>query len=96
MRSYYVYIISNSNNKVLYIGVTNDLVRRVYEHRRKMVAGFTKKYNIYKLLYYEETSDVYEAITKEKQLKKWRRAWKENLINNFNPLRKDLWFEVIE
>ena len=70
---YYVYILTNFNNKVLYIGVTNDLNRRIYEHKNKLIDGFTKKYNVNKLVYYEEYKDVNEAISREKQLKGWKR-----------------------
>jgi putative endonuclease len=87
---YYVYILTNKSNKVLYIGVTNNLERRIYEHKNKMVDGFTKKYNLTKLVYLEATSDVQSAIEREKQLKNWHRDWKLNLINSFNPMWKDL------
>ena len=96
MNNYYVYILSNKSNKVLYIGVTNDLQRRVYEHKNKLIEGFTSKYNINKLLHYESTTDIKSAIEREKQLKSWSRAKKEELINKSNPQRKDLsigWFE---
>ena len=87
---YYVYILTNKSNNVLYIGVTNDLVRRVYEHKNKMIDGFTKKYNLTKLVHYEATTDVRSAIEREKQLKNWHREWKLNLIKEFNPEWKDL------
>jgi putative endonuclease len=87
---YYVYILTNKNNKVLYIGVTNDLERRIFEHKNKLVEGFTKKYNLNKLIYYEMTEDISSAIEREKQLKNWHRDWKINLINSFNPTWKDL------
>ncbi|MGN0760915.1 MAG: GIY-YIG nuclease family protein [Christensenellales bacterium] len=96
MNNYYVYILSNKSNKVLYIGVTNDLQRRVYEHKNKLIEGFTSKYNIDKLLHYEITTDIKSAIEREKQLKSWSRAKKEELINRSNPQRNDLsidWFE---
>ena len=83
--NYYVYILTNWNNKVMYIGVTNDLARRVYEHKNKMVDGFTKKYNVSKLVYFEQTTDVYSAISREKQLKKWSRQKKNNLVETANP-----------
>ena len=89
-KNYYVYILPNKSNKVLYIGVTNDLVRRTFEHKNKLVEGFTKKYNLIKLVYYEVTDNVESAINREKQLKNWHRDWKINLINQFNPKWKDL------
>ena len=95
MRQYYVYIMTN-RSKTLYTGVTNDLLRRVYEHKNKMVEGFTKKYNITKLVYYEDTDDVEEAIAREKQIKGWLRRKKIALIESINPEWKDLseeWFE---
>ncbi len=84
-RQYYVYILTNKSNKVLYIRVTNSLERRVFEHKNKLVEGFSKKYNLKKLVYYEATDDVISAIRREKQLKNWRRDWKINLIKEFNP-----------
>jgi putative endonuclease len=90
MNEYFVYIVTNKANKVLYIGVTNNLERRMYEHRNKMIDGFTKRYNLTKLVYFEETSDVRSAIEREKQLKNWHRDWKIKLIDNFNPEWKDL------
>ncbi len=90
MKQFYVYILTNKSNKVLYIGVTNDLERRMYEHKNKMINGFTKKYNLNKLVYFETTSDVRSALEKEKQLKNWHRSWKINLINEFNSEWKDL------
>ncbi len=89
-KSYYVYLLSNWNNNVLYIGVTNDLERRIHEHRHKLVPGFTEKYNVNKLVYYEQTSDVISAISREKELKKWRREKKNALVNGVNPEWKDL------
>lgn len=73
---YYVYILASQKNGTLYIGVTNDLIRRVYEHKSDFVEGFTKKYKVHTLVYFEDTEDVDSAITREKQLKKWNRAWK--------------------
>jgi putative endonuclease len=90
MKNFYVYILTNRTNHVLYIGVTNDLIRRVWEHRQKLVEGFTKKYNCNKLVYYEETNSPVTAIEREKQLKNWHREWKINLINEMNPAWKDL------
>ncbi len=87
---YFVYILTNWDDSVLYIGVTSNLPRRLYEHRNGLVDGFTKKYNVNKLVYYEHTSDVYSAISREKQLKKWRRSKKNELVNNMNPQWRDL------
>ncbi len=91
-RSYYVYIMSNFS-KTLYIGVTGDLQRRVYEHKNKLVPGFTSKYNMTKLVYFEETDDVSYAISREKQLKRWHREWKINLIESVNKNWEDLAYE---
>ena len=82
---YFVYILSNWDDSVLYIGVTGNLERRLYEHRNGLVDGFTKKYNVHKLVYFENTNDVYSAISREKQLKKWNRSKKNNLISQLNP-----------
>lgn len=89
-RSYYVYILTNFNNTTLYIGVTNNLERRISEHRNELVDGFTKKYKLKKLVYFEECSQVIDAIAREKQLKNWHRDWKVNLIKTVNPDFKDL------
>jgi len=83
--NYYVYILSNWNNKVLYVGITNNLERRLYEHKNKLIEGFTKKYNLDKLVYFEHTADVNNAIRREKEIKKWRREKKNNLIESLNP-----------
>ena len=91
-RQYYVYIMANSRHR-LYVGVTNDLVRRVYEHQNKLTAGFASKYDMNMLMYYESTEDVEAAITREKQLKGWLRSRKIELIESFNPLWKDLSME---
>ncbi|MBQ8283595.1 MAG: GIY-YIG nuclease family protein [Clostridia bacterium] len=87
---YYVYILTNKSNSVLYIGMTNDLIRRLYEHKEKLIEGFTKRYNIDKLVYYETTNEVEVAIEREKQLKKWSRKKKEWLIQINNPDWLDL------
>jgi putative endonuclease len=95
MNQYYVYIMTN-RSKTLYTGVTNDLMRRVYEHKNKMIDGFTKKYNITKLVYYEETNDIQVAISREKQIKGWLRGKKIALIESVNPKWNDLsegWFK---
>ena len=88
--SYYVYILANKVNTTLYIGVTNDIYRRVNEHNDKVVCGFTERYNVNKLVYVEEFSSINDAIARERQLKKWRREKKETLINSVNPQWKDL------
>ena len=90
MNDYYVYILTNDRDKLLYIGVTNDLQRRVYEHKNGMFEGFTKDYGIHKLVYYEMCHDVKDAIKREKQLKNWRREKKIALIERMNPNWKDL------
>ena len=87
---YFVYILANWDDSVLYIGVTSNLPRRLYEHRNGLADGFTKKYNVHKLVYYEHTSDVYSAISREKQLKKWTRAKKNALVVKENPEWRDL------
>ena len=90
MGSYYVYILTNWKGTVMYIGVTSNLERRLYEHRHELVAGFTKKYHVHKLVYYEQTGDVKAAIEREKQLKHWTRAKKNALVEAMNPTWKDL------
>ena len=89
-KTYYVYLITNWNNKVLYIGVTNNLERRLYEHKNKLIKGFTEKYNINKLVYFEQTNDIESAITREKEIKKWRREKKNSLIESTNKQWEDL------
>ena len=90
IRSYYVYLLINWNNRVIYTGITNDLKRRIYEHKNKMIDGFTKKYNLNKLVYFEETPDVISAIAREKEIKKWRREKKNKLVVEMNPDWEDL------
>jgi putative endonuclease len=87
---YFVYIIASARNGTLYIGVTNDLSRRSYEHREGLVEGFTKKYGVKMLVWYEEYSDIRDAIVREKRLKKWERKWKLRLIEEANPDWNDL------
>jgi putative endonuclease len=87
---YYVYILTNWSNKVLYTGVTNNLERRIYEHKNKLVPGFTEKYNVTKLVYFDSSSDVKAAIAREKQIKGWTRQKKIDLIESMNPEWKDL------
>ena len=96
-RRYYVYIITNAHDTALYIGMTNDIMRRMHEHKTGKIRGFSKRYNLKKLVYLEEFSEVWEAIAREKQLKNWHRAWKLNLIKQENPALEDLsagWFAV--
>jgi putative endonuclease len=95
-RAYWVYIVASRLGGTLYIGVTNDLVRRVYEHRAGLAEGFTKKYGIHRLVYFESHGDVEEAIRREKQLKKWNRAWKISLIEENNPNWDDLYPQVAQ
>jgi putative endonuclease len=90
-----VYILASKQNGTLYIGVTNDLVERVWQHKNDMTEGFSKKYAVHKLVYYELHRDMVTAITREKQLKKWNRAWKLELIEEKNPKWKDLWDEIV-
>ena len=87
---YFVYILTNTHNTTIYIGVTNDLQRRLYEHKNHLVSGFTKQYNLHKLVYFECTSDVRAAIAREKQLKGWTRAKKNALIERENPQWRNL------
>jgi putative endonuclease len=89
-KNYYFYIITNYEENVLYTGVTNDLERRIYEHKNKLLKGFSQRYNLNKLVYYEVFDDVNEAIYREKQIKNWRRQWKMDLIKELNPEFKDL------
>lgn len=92
-KSYHVYILASQYNGTLYIGVTNNLSLRVWQHKEGVVEGFTKEYGITMLVYYEEYNDIQGAITREKQLKKWKRRWKLELINAMNPEWKDLYKE---
>jgi len=90
-KQYYVYILTNKRNTVLYTGVTSDLIKRVYEHKAKLVSGFTKKYNVNKLVYYEVFNDIYNAIVREKQIKAGSRQKKIDLINGMNSKWEDLY-----
>ena len=92
---YYLYMMANKYLNVLYTGVTNDLRRRVNEHKEKKIEGFSKQYNIDRLVYYEEFSDVEEAIKREKQLKRYKTTWKASLINQMNPEWKDLYESIL-
>ena len=90
-----VYLLASKRNGTLYVGVTSDLVKRVWEHKDDLVAGFTSKYGVHLLVYYELHEDMLGAITREKRIKKWTRIWKLKLIERDNPEWKDLWAEVI-
>ena len=93
--TYYVYMMSSNSNKALYIGVTNDLVRRVREHKNGRSGGFTLKYSCHKLVYYESFSDIEQAIGREKVLKGWKRFRKDALIDTINPERRDLYEDIV-
>jgi putative endonuclease len=95
MDRYWIYILTNKNNAVLYIGITNEISRRVNEHKQGLVAGFTQRYKLKKLVYIEEYVSIKEAIAREKQLKNWHRDWKFNLIQSVNPDFCDLSLEVL-
>jgi putative endonuclease len=95
MKQYYVYILASKKNGTLYIGVTNNLPKRVYEHKNNLIEGFTRKYNVHNLVYYESYSDIYAAIAREKAIKKRKRAWKTELIEKSNPLWKDLYCDIV-
>jgi putative endonuclease len=95
MRNYYVYIITNKPKGTLYIGMTNDLIRRGYEHRNGLIDGFTKKYNLKRLVYFEVFNLVEDAILREKRLKKWNRQWKIDLIEKANPNWNDLYQQLV-
>ncbi len=94
MKQCYVYILAGKRNGTLYIGVTNNLARRVYEHKNNIFDGFTKQHNVKTLVYYEKYDDIQKAITREKQMKKWNRQWKMRLIDHFNPEWKDLYCDM--
>ena len=94
-KQYYVYIITNKYNTTIYVGVTNNLARRIYEHKNKLVEGFSSKYNLNKLIYFECTENVESAIIREKQIKNYSRAKKELLIEKMNPSREDLYESIL-
>ena len=95
MKKYFVYIVTNKNQTVLYTGFTDDTERRIFEHKQKVYDGFTKKYNVNKLVYFEEFKEMESAKLREKQIKKYKRQWKENLINEMNPEWRDLYEDFI-
>ena len=90
-----IYILASKRNGTLYIGVTSNLQKRAWEHKNDLVEGFTKQYKVHRLVYYELYADMVSAITREKQMKKWNRAWKLQLIESQNPNWKDLWDGII-
>ena len=95
MVKFYVYILTNKNHTVLYTGFTDDIERRVYEHKNKILLGFTSKYNVDKLIYFEEFIDIESAKHRENQIKRYKKAWKENLINEMNPHWRDLYEDFL-
>jgi putative endonuclease len=92
---YYIYILASKKNGTLYIGVTNDLVRRIWEHKNHVIIGFTQRYNVHMLVYYESVENAEAAITREKQLKTWKRYWKIKLIEEKNPEWNDLYKDIL-
>ena len=94
-KTYYIYILTNKYHSVYYTGVTNNLVRRIYEHKNHLVKGFTNKYNIDKLIYFEETNNIETSILREKQIKDYRREKKIDLIKKITPKMKDLYYDLI-
>jgi len=90
MGQYFVYILASKRNGTIYIGITNNLLKRVHQHRSNLVEGFTKTYKVHELVYYETHKNINDAITKEKRMKKWKRKWKLKLIEKFNPNWEDL------
>jgi putative endonuclease len=95
MREYFVYILASKRNGTLYTGVTNDLLRRVYEHKNDFVKGFTKKYGVHTLVHFEQCYDCDAALEREKHIKEWKRGWKLELIEKVNPLWQDLYDELL-
>ena len=91
-KQYYVYLLTTKQYGILYTGITSNLISRIYQHKENLVDGFTKKYNVHKLVYYEIHDDVNEAILREKRIKKWNRKWKINLIEQTNPQWIDLYY----
>jgi putative endonuclease len=96
MKSFYGYMLCSRKNGTLYTGVTSDLIKRAYEHKNNLVAGFTKKFNIHSLVWYEAHDSIEVAIQREKQIKKWERPWKLRLIEKLNPQWKDLYADLLE
>jgi len=95
VKQFYMYILASQRNGTLYIGVTSDPIKRVHEHKNNLVSGFTEKYNVHKLVYFETTDNIDSAIRREKQIKKWNRDWKIELIEKDNPDWRDLYLDLI-
>jgi putative endonuclease len=93
--AYFVYILASQRHGTLYVGVTNNLVRRIHEHREKLIEGFTSQYNVTRLVWFDQTDSIQEAITHEKRLKRWRREWKIELIEKTNPAWDDLYDGIL-
>ena len=91
---YYVYILASGRNGTLYVGFTSNLPQRIYEHKHHLTPGFTSRYGICKLVYFERFTDVHQAIQHEKRLKEWKRNWKKDLIEKYNPEWRDLYDEL--
>ena len=94
MEESYVYILASNRNGTLYVGSTTNLVKRIWEHKNKVISGFTAKYNVHQLVYYEVHQDIMEAARRERRLKNWCRKWKLNIIEQFNPTWRDLYEEI--
>jgi putative endonuclease len=94
VKQYFVYILASKRNGTLYLGITSNLLKRVYEHKNNLIEGFTKKYNVHTLVYYEAYNDIYDAIAREKSIKKWKRRWKIELIEKSNPKWEDLYYRL--
>jgi putative endonuclease len=94
IKKYFVYILANKKNGTIYVGITNSLLKRIYQHKNDLIDGFTKKYSVHDLVYYEEYDDVRNAITREKQIKKWNRKWKLELFEKDNPMWRDRYEEL--
>jgi len=95
MSTHYVYILASKRNGALYVGVTNDLIRRIYEPKNDFVEGFTRKYGVHRLVYFEQCDDLDSALQREKRIKEWKRKWKVELIETGNPEWKDLYEEIV-
>ena len=95
MQNYYVYILASKNNRTLYTGITSNLIKRIWEHKSKVISGFTSKYNVQKLVYFEEFQDINSAFNREKLLKSWKRKWKVDLIEKENLSWIDLYNNIV-